>query len=150
VYFLDVDTLARVFREDALITRRLDRTDPNLIRVSSITAEEMLGGSLSQINRVRDQSKSGNMETPSRLFVRLIAWVSAFRILPYTNAAEEVYRAYDASVKRAGKMDCRLAAHASAEGFTVVTCNTADFLRIPASAWRIGAGSRSPCCPPVP
>lgn len=42
------------------------------------------------------------------------------------DAAEEVYRAYDASIKRIGKRNCRLAAHASA-GFTAVTCNTADF-----------------------
>jgi len=42
-----------------------------------------------------------------------------------------VYRAYDASIKRIGKMDCRLAAHASVVNFTVVTCNTADFQKIP-------------------
>ena len=28
-------------------------------------------------------------------------------------------------------MDCRLAAHASVVNFTVVTCNTADFQKIP-------------------
>jgi predicted nucleic acid-binding protein len=54
-----------------------------------------------------------------------------FNILPYTNAAEEHYRAYPAAVKRIGKMDCRLAAHAVLSGFIVVTCNTADFSRIP-------------------
>lgn len=131
MYFLDVDTLERGFRGDALVTQRLERTPPERIWLSSITSEEMLGGSLAQINRTRDQGKPGDVETPSRLFVRLIERLRAYQILPYTNAAEEVYRAYVASVKRIGKMDCRLAAHATVADFTIVTCNAADFGKIP-------------------
>lgn len=131
MHFLDVDTLERIFRGDALVTQRLHQTPLEQIWLSSITSEEMLGGSLSQINRTRDHSRHGDIELPSRLFVRLIERLRDYNILPYTNAAEEVYRAYDASIKRIGKMDCRLAAHASVVNFTVITCNTADFKKIP-------------------
>ncbi len=127
MFFLDADTMERVFRADLVITRRLERTPPEQVWVSSITSEEMLGGALAEINKVRDQKPFRDIEAPSRYFVRLIERLRVYNILPYTNAAEEVYRAYDASVKRIGKMDCRLAAHASVMNFTVVTCNTADF-----------------------
>ena len=111
MYFLDADTLERVFRADYLVTRRLDQTPPAQVWLSSITSEEMLGGSLAEINKVRDQKPLRDIEAPSRYFVRLLERLRAYNFLPYTNAAEEVYRAYDASVKRIGKMDCRLGAH---------------------------------------
>ncbi len=91
----------------------------------------MIGGTLSEINKAREQGTRRDIEMPSRYLVRLIERLRAFNILPYTNAAEELYRSYDAAVKRIGKMDCRLAAHASVSGFIVVTCNTVDFSRIP-------------------
>lgn len=134
MHLLDVDTLERLFRGDALVTRRLNETPQEQVWISSITAEEMIGGALSEINRRRDHQSHKDVEYASRLFVRLIARLSGFHILPYTNAAEEVYRSYDAPVKRIGKMDCRLAAHASVSGFSVVTCNIADFSRIPGTA----------------
>lgn len=131
MYLLDVDTLERVFRADMLVTGRLARTPKEQVWISSITVEEMLGGTLSEINKAREQGANRDIEAPSRYLARLIERLRIFNILPYTNAAEEQYRAYPAAVKRIGKMDCRLAAHASLSGFIVVTCNTSDFSRIP-------------------
>ncbi len=131
MFLLDADTLEQIFRANLLVTRRLEQTPPEHVWVSSITSEEMLSGTLSAINTARDQGKRTDIETPSRYFVRLIERLRAFNLAPYTNSAEEVYRAYNASVKRVGKMDCRLAAHASVLNFTVVTCNTSDFQKIP-------------------
>ena len=131
-YFLDADTLERVFRGDALVTRRLKKTPTGLVWVSSITAEEMLSGALGEINRVRERG-SQDIEAPSRYLTRLTERLRLLSILPYTNAAEAEYRSYPASVKRIGKMDCRLAAHAATNGFVVVTCNISDFSRIPSA-----------------
>ena len=89
----------------------------------------MLSGALSEINRVREQKNRRDIEAPSRYFSRLIERLRFFSILAYTNAAEQEYEAYPAAAKRIG--DCRLAAHASVNNFIVVTCNTADFSRIP-------------------
>ncbi len=131
MYLLDVDTLERVFRGDTSVTERLTKTPPEQVSVSTLTAEEMLAGTLSEINKSREQGASRNIEVPSRYLVRLVSRLCAFNVLPYTNAAEALYRSYPAAVKRIGKMDCRLAAHATISGFIVVTCNTADFERIP-------------------
>ena len=130
-YLLDVDTLERFFRSDAAILNRLDKTPKELVWVSSITAEEMLSGALSEINKAREQGGRRDIEAPSRYFSRLVERLRVFNILPYTNAAEQEYQTYAASTKRIGKMDCRLAAHAGVNNFIVVTCNTADFSRIP-------------------
>ena len=91
----------------------------------------MLSGALGQINYAREQKARQDVEAPSRYFSRLIERLRVFNILAYTNAAEQEYDAYSAATKRIGKMDCRLAAHASTNNFIVVTCNTADFGRIP-------------------
>ena len=130
-YLLDADTLERIFRSDAAVLKRLDKTPKERVWVSSITAEEMLSGALSEINKAREQRVYRDIEAPSRYFSRLIERLRVFNIHSYTNAAEQEYDAYSAATKRIGKMDCRLAAHASVNNFIIVTCNTTDFSRIP-------------------
>ncbi len=129
-YLLDADTLERIFRANSFAVRRLSQTPEEQVWVSSITAEEMLSGALSQINKAREQKIRQDIEAPSRYFSRLIERLRFFNILAYTNAAEQEYNSYPSSIKRIGKMDCRLAAHASTNNFIVVTCNTSDFSRI--------------------
>ena len=51
-------------------------------------------------------------------------------ILRYDDAAVQIFRDYPASIKRAGSQDCRIAAVAQANGFIVVTMNTAHFAKI--------------------
>lgn len=130
-YLLDADTLERIFRSDTAVLSRLDTTRKERVWVSSITAEEMLAGAISQVNSAREQKGRQDIEAPSRYFSRLVERLRVFNILAYTNAAEQEYDTYSAATKRIGKMDCRLAAHASTNNFIVVTCNTADFSRIP-------------------
>jgi len=88
MFFLDVDTLERIFRRDALVLYRLNQTPGESVWISSITSEEMLGGALAEINKVRDQKSLRDIETPSRYLVRLIERLRLSDILPYTNAAE--------------------------------------------------------------
>ncbi len=91
----------------------------------------MLSGALSEINKARERGASRDVEAASRYLTRLIERLRVFNILAYTNVAEEHYLSYPAAIKRIGKMDCRLAAHAHTSSFTVVTCNTSDLGRIP-------------------
>lgn len=53
MYLLDADTLERVFRGDTSVTERIARTPKDQISVSTLTAEEMLAGTLSEINKAR-------------------------------------------------------------------------------------------------
>lgn len=131
MYLLDVDTLEGIFRGNIPLKQRPDKTAKKQVWVSSLTAEEMLRGTLSEINKAYDTKANRDIEAPSVFLARLISRLCDFNILPYTNAAEELYRSYLPPVKRIGKMDCRLAAHATVSGLIVVTCNTADFERIP-------------------
>lgn len=90
----------------------------------------MLQGALGEINNGRTVPRVG-ITRPSEGLVRLIENLSRFLILPYTDEAERQYRSLFSTVKRIGKRDARIAAHALTTGLIVVTCNTAHFQRVP-------------------
>jgi predicted nucleic acid-binding protein len=102
--------------------------------LSAIAAEELLQGSLARINWERSRSRP-DVETASRFFTRLVTDLADFRLLPYTNAAEQIFQSWAPAVRRIGPNDCRIAASAIVHGYTVVTCNGKDFSRIPGAAF---------------
>ena len=53
-----------------------------------------------------------------------------FQILPYTPKAESIYQSLPSKIKRIGTQDCRIAAIAKANKFTIITVNVNDFIRI--------------------
>jgi len=129
MYFLDADSWNLLVRGHPLISRRVfDAAE--LVFVSSITIEEIVGGQLRSISAQRTRSTVG-VGYVSKFFVNVVAQLADFSLVSYTDTAEEVFRLYPAAIKRIGPMDCRLAAHASTLGFTIVTRNVADFSRIP-------------------
>jgi len=129
VYFLDTDSLNLLLRGHESLSQRA-KTVPDKVFLSSITLEEIVGGQLYQINTQRSKPTVG-IGYASKFFVRVLTQLSAFSMIAYPDSAEAVFRQYPASLRRVGPMDCRLAAHASTLGFTIVTCNTSDFSRIP-------------------
>ncbi len=90
----------------------------------------MLQGALAEINNGRTVSRIG-ITTPSEGLTRLIYNLTRFHLLPYTDEAERRYRNMAAAVKRIGKSDARIAAHALETGLIVVTRNTAYFQAVP-------------------
>ena len=67
-YFLDADTLERLFRAQFSVVKRLSQVPEEQVWVSSNTAEEMLCGASSEINRAREQGLRRNIEASSRNF----------------------------------------------------------------------------------
>lgn len=51
-------------------------------------------------------------------------------ILRYDDDAAQIFHDFPAALKRAGSQDCRIAAVALANGFTVVNSNTTHFAKI--------------------
>ena len=130
VYLLDSDTLNLAFRGQAQVSDRISHTPYQRLYLSSISAEEMLQGALGEINNGRTLPRVG-ITRPSEGLVRLIENLAKFAILPYTDEAEQYYRSLYAAVKRIGKRDARIAAHALTTDLIVVTCNTAHFQAVP-------------------
>jgi len=130
VFLLDSDTLNLAFRGQAQVSAPILRTPYEDIHLSAISAEEMLQGALAEINNGRTVARIG-CTTPSAGLTRLIYNLGRFRILPYTDEAERRYRDMIAAVKRIGKGDARIAAHALETGLIVVACSTTHFQVVP-------------------
>ena len=128
-YFLDKDILGGALSgHPNVVSRIIESVDE--VYLSSITLEEAIGAQIHHINTQRSKPTVGVAEA-SNFLVKLIDSLSGYSMIAYSEAAEDIFRRYPASVKRIGSMDCRLAAHAIVLGFTVDTRNISDFSRIP-------------------
>ena len=128
MYFLDSDIFTLFLRGHSAVQKRVTSAF-DLVYLSSITLEEIVGAQLNHIAVQRSRPTIG-IASASNFFVELLDSLSDFSMIAYSDVADELYRGYPAAVKRIGAMDCRLAAHAAAEGFVVITRNTGDFSRI--------------------
>jgi tRNA(fMet)-specific endonuclease VapC len=130
VYLLDSDTVTGAFRRHPQISHRIATTPPELIWISSIAVEESVGRQINRINSIHSRKEQG-LTSACVLLVKLMAHLQKFQILPYSDKAEALYRTWTPQQKRVGTNDCRIAASALVAGFTVVTCNSKDFSRLP-------------------
>jgi tRNA(fMet)-specific endonuclease VapC len=131
VYLLDTDHVSLLLTGHPKVTARIAEKPEADIWVSPVTVEEMMRGRLAEVNAVREGKSRSTMEAAYALFLADMAMALRFQILPYTNNAEELYRAFPAAVKRVGKQDCRIAALALVAGFAVVTRNSVHYSQIP-------------------
>jgi tRNA(fMet)-specific endonuclease VapC len=130
VYLLDTDTLSNFLRGHEKLSRRILAVPATNVRISIVTVEEMLRGSLDVVNKERQKPRIGLPEAYRRL-QSLIVDLQRFQVLGYDLSADGTYRQLKAEVKRIGTNDCRIGASALAQEYTVVTANTRDFGQIP-------------------
>ena len=78
-----------------------------------------------EINKIRSGKSRADLERTNADFSDAIVSLSVFWLLPYTREAEAMHRTFR-TAKLKG-MDGRIAAHALALGFILVTDNIADF-----------------------
>lgn len=96
----------------------------------AVVVEEQLRGRLAVLAKLHG-------ELPDRVaraygfFLKTLADMQQFQIVPYTVTAEALYRSWPATVKKIGTRVCRIAASAITNGLTVVTRNRQDFEQIP-------------------
>ena len=129
MYILDTDTYSNVLRGDGPTRRHVSLVPRGSIYLCAITPEEMLRGRLDFINQLRTR-KETQLPFAYDLLLDIIRDLSRMSILRYDEEADKIFQALPASVKRAGSQDCRIAATAIANGFTVITSNTAHFSKI--------------------
>ncbi len=122
-----------MLRRDPIILRRVSQTPPGSVYLCAITPEEMLRGRLDAINQARAKQEQRLPVTYDYL-TDLVRELNRVSILRYDDDAVQIFRDYPASTKRAGSQDCRIAAVAQANGFVVVTSNTAHFAKIGVTA----------------
>jgi tRNA(fMet)-specific endonuclease VapC len=148
VIILDTDALSHLQKNDPvgmLIRASLDASPDRDIRITSVTAYEMLGGALALVDRRK--KGHGDFIGAFRLLQELVEYLGGWRalILPYDTAADQIYGQLPARLRQELKDDARIAAIALTHGAVVWTCNVTDHARVPGlTVVRAETGSRAP------
>lgn len=129
MYILDTDTYSNFLRGHGPTRRHASRAPRGSVYLCAVTPEEMLRGRLDFINQVRSH-KDARLPLAYDLLLDLVRDLNRASILRYDEEADKVFQALPAAIKRAGSQDCRIAAVAQVNNFTVVTANTAHFSKI--------------------
>ncbi len=129
MYVLDTDTYSKLLQGHGLIKRRVSQVPQSAIYLCAITPEELLRGRLDYINQLRSR-KDPKLSVAYDYLLDNLRDLNRTSILRYDEDAERLFQSWPASVKRTGTQDCRIAAVAIVNGFTVVTANTAHFSKI--------------------
>ena len=130
MYLLDTSVVSNFLDERRYypqLTARILNQPPEKIFISIITVEEILQGALASIQKSK---RKPSVTIAYQYFDDLFSALHRFQILPYTNEAENIYQSLPAKVKRIGTQDCRIAASAKTNNFTVITVNINDFVSI--------------------
>ena len=122
-YMLDTNVLVHLIRNKSEnVKNRLRQENISDVCISSITYAELEYG----------VSKSSNKEKNA---LALLTVLSGIKVLPLGESAGKVYGSIRASLEKDGNVigpnDMLIAAHALAEGLTLVTNNTREFRRVP-------------------
>ena len=122
MYLLDTNICIYIInKHPKSVTKKIDKLNPQDIKISSVTAAELLYG----------VSKSGYRDQ-NRPALR--NFLSPFEIIPFDTRDAEVYGIIRAELEYRGEpigpYDTQLAAQALARDLVFVTNNTAEFSRI--------------------
>ncbi|MBC8139733.1 MAG: PIN domain-containing protein [Fibrella sp.] len=131
-FVLDTDTFSLAVRGDVAVIRRITEYE-GLVFLSAVAFREALKGALATVADAEipnPRYKSVTVADAYDLLIGLVTRATRFPILPYTNAAETLYRQLPKNILRVGPLDCRIAASAVASGMAVVTANTRHFTQI--------------------
>ena len=130
MYLLDTSVVSNFLDERRYypqLTARILSQSPEQIFISIITVEEILQGALASVQKVK---RKLSVTKAYQYFEQLFTALHQFQILSYTPKAESIYQLLPAKIKRIGTQDCRIAAIACANEFTVITVNVNDFVSI--------------------
>ena len=130
MYLLDTSVVSNFLDERRYypqLTTRILNQPPEQIFISIITVEEILQGTLASVQKAK---RKPSVTKAYQYFEDLFSALNRFQILPYTPEAEAIYQSLPAKVKRIGTQDCRIAAIACANEFTIITVNVNDFVSI--------------------
>ena len=143
---LDTDALSHLQKKDPVgqqIAARLDASPDRDVRITAITAYEMLGGAVALIDRRKRERR--DLTAAMHLLRDLVEYLGQWRglILPFDGEAEGRYAGMPARLRQELKDDARIAATALVYGASVWTCNVADYARVPElSVVRAETGAR--------
>ena len=110
------------------LAQRMADSDDQDFATTAVTFEEQMRGWLAQINRLREvrQQVSAYSELTG-----LIDFFGFWTVLPFDEAAAELFSEFRKQRIRTGSMDLKIASIAVTRGCMLLTANTRDFDKIP-------------------
>ena len=128
MYIFDSDIFSLYLHhknQQSHLLRKIQSTPYELMWITTITIEEVLGGAYKIINN--DHRDYNTRLKACELLRKNMEGLSAFQILPLSEEALTLFKAMPASLKRLGTNDCKIVALAKHLGYTVVTRNLQHF-----------------------
>ena len=127
-YILDTDHISLHLRGHEPIRHRLLTTDPKLVSISIVSAEEILRGRLGQIRRARN----GKARISSYYWLeKTLAYFENVDIQSYDSKAENYFGIFCRQKIRIGSQDLKIAAIALSCNAILVSRNLKDFEKVP-------------------
>jgi tRNA(fMet)-specific endonuclease VapC len=127
----DTDILTELLDGNPGYIHKAAAIDPADRMVPAVVAGEILRGRLNAIRQAEAGRGKISLELAYRLFVGSLTGIASFRILPYTTAANALFRQWRAAKFRVGSQDLRIAAICVDHSATLVTRNARDYSQIP-------------------
>jgi predicted nucleic acid-binding protein len=131
---LDTDALGHLQKKDPvglLIETGLTASADRDIRITVVSAYEMMGGAVALIDR---RKKDRRDPIPAfHLLHDLVEYLGRWRgmILPYEALVDRIYQGFPSRLRQELKDDARIAAIALAYDAAVWTCNVRDYAKVP-------------------
>jgi predicted nucleic acid-binding protein len=134
VILLDTDALGHLQKGDrvgVMIQAQLDASADRDLRITAVTAYEMVGGAVDLIDRRKKERR--DVIPAFHLLQDLVEYLGLWRgrFLPYEARAEVIYRGFPARLRQELKDDARIAAIALEQGAAVWACNAGDYAQVP-------------------
>lgn len=132
MFLIDTDCLSIIQRQSqpeyGRLRARISAHAPSAFFLAIVSFHEQVLGWTTYLSRARDPASIirayGLLELVLRDF-------SAFQVLPFDQAASNVFDRLRNQRIRVATMDLRIASTALARGMTIITRNTADFRIVP-------------------
>lgn len=125
---LDTDHLSLLQRRYPQVQQRYVMTDLTQLRSTIITVEEQIKGRFGQIKRA---SKPNELVFAYEAFFNTLEYFNQLTILPFDQAAYDLYASLCNQKIRIGRQDLKIAAIALTQNAIVVTRNQRDFSQVP-------------------
>ncbi|HET6573237.1 MAG TPA: type II toxin-antitoxin system VapC family toxin [Fimbriiglobus sp.] len=127
----DTDVVSDLFNSVPGVVARMAALPAADLYVPIVVAEEVFRGRLDAIRKAQAGATRFSLEKAYEEFAKSLTDLRQFQTLPYTAAADALFKAWRTAKVRIGTQDLRIAAICLVHGAKLVTRNARDYAQVP-------------------